>query len=40
MKWRIEEVSTGSTSESSFIIVYPDANIDDLAACLSTSEPP
>ena len=24
MKWYIEEISTDSTSESSFIVVYPD----------------
>ena len=33
MKWYIEEISTDSTSENSFIVVYPDIVVDDLADC-------
>ena len=33
MKWHIEEIDTGSKTESSFIVVYPDITIDDLADC-------
>ena len=40
MKWRIEEVNTGSKSETSFIIVYPDADIGDLAACCAAMRSP
>ena len=33
MKWYIEEISTDSTSENSFIVVYPDIVVDDLVDC-------
>ena len=33
MKWHIEEIDTGSKTESSFIVIYPDITIDDLANC-------
>ena len=33
MKWYIEEIGTGSTTESSFIVVHPDVVVDDLADC-------
>ena len=29
MKWRIEEASTGSTSDAGLIVVYPDMIVDD-----------